>query len=93
MGLSILPFRLQLRVDGESYPRKQTSNKHRLTIHRGRIQTERQRDPKFSYSPTNRFNSYAESAVYFGALQDAKTATVPLEFIKVLFSMWPHTLF
>ncbi|KAF2643328.1 Cloroperoxidase [Massarina eburnea CBS 473.64] len=52
----------------------------------GRIQTERKRDPQFSYSPSARFSSYSESTIYFAALQDPATGTIPVDYIKILFS-------
>ncbi|KAF2254974.1 Cloroperoxidase [Trematosphaeria pertusa] len=52
----------------------------------GRVKTERCRNPKFSYTALNRFNSYSESAIYSELLRDPKTDTVPIEFIKIFFA-------
>lgn len=63
-----------------------------LTSARGRVKTERCRNPKFSYTALNRFNSYSESAIYSELLRDPKTDTVPIEFIKIFFGMWMRKL-
>ncbi|KAF2867833.1 Chloroperoxidase, partial [Massariosphaeria phaeospora] len=52
----------------------------------GRIQTERARNPEFTYGPAARFNSYVESSIYLQLLRKAETGTVPLAFIKIFFS-------
>ncbi|KAF2651618.1 Cloroperoxidase [Lophiostoma macrostomum CBS 122681] len=50
-----------------------------------RILTEKGRDPKFQYSARDRFNSYAETSIYFSVLQDPVSGSVPLEWLKVFF--------
>lgn len=58
----------------------------------GRIKSAHKTNPKFVYGSSQRFNSYAETAVYFQVLVDPTTGTVPLEFLEVLFckSMSPE---
>lgn len=56
-----------------------------LTQIRGRITTEKGRDPKFAYSANDRFNSYVESAIYLELFRDPKTQTTSLEFLKIWF--------
>lgn len=57
-----------------------------LTLARGRIQTERKRESKFTYTALNRFDLYGESAAYRLLLSDPSTGTVPVDFTKIFFS-------
>ena len=50
-----------------------------------RIKSAQKTNPKFVYGPSQRFNSYAETAVYFQLLQSSAVGTVPLEFLEILF--------
>lgn len=52
----------------------------------GRIQSSRCNNPNFTYTPPLRFNSYAESAIYFEVLQNPATRKASLDWIKILFS-------
>ena len=56
----------------------------------GRIKSAQDTNSEFVYGSTQRFNSYAETAVYFQLLQNASTGTVPLSFLEVLFSESPY---
>ncbi|KAJ4286101.1 hypothetical protein N0V90_013450 [Kalmusia sp. IMI 367209] len=51
----------------------------------GRIKSAKGSNPAFVYGPAQRFNSYAETAVYYQLLVDPKTGTVPLNFLDVFF--------
>ena len=51
----------------------------------GRIKSAQKTNPKFVYGPSQRFNSYAETAVYLQLLQDPTTGAVPLNFLDILF--------
>jgi hypothetical protein len=52
---------------------------------RGRIQASKHSNPKHRYNAADRFNSYAETGVYFQTLMDASKNAVPLDYLKVLF--------
>jgi hypothetical protein len=54
---------------------------------RGRIQASKNSNPKHRYNAADRFNSYAETGVYFQTLMDASKNAVPLDYLKVLFGM------
>ncbi|KAF2000744.1 Cloroperoxidase [Amniculicola lignicola CBS 123094] len=51
----------------------------------GRVQTSCARNSKFTYGPTQQFNSYLETAIYFRLLSNPATGTTPLEFVKIFF--------
>jgi len=51
----------------------------------GRIKNAQKTNPKFVYGPSQRFNSYAETAVYLQLLQNPTTGAVPLNFLDILF--------
>ncbi|KAF2691733.1 Cloroperoxidase [Lentithecium fluviatile CBS 122367] len=51
----------------------------------GRIQASKDANPQHRYNPSDRFNSYAETGVYFQTLMDPKKGTVPLAYLKTLF--------
>ncbi|KAJ4358400.1 uncharacterized protein N0V89_002982 [Didymosphaeria variabile] len=51
----------------------------------GRIKSAHKSNPHFVYGPVQRFNSYAETAVYFSVLLDPATGTVPLDWLEVFF--------
>ncbi|KAF2741403.1 Cloroperoxidase [Polyplosphaeria fusca] len=50
-----------------------------------RIETERARNPNFTYGPAQQFGSYLESAVYLRLLTDPNTGTTPVSFVKIFF--------
>ncbi|KAF1951719.1 Cloroperoxidase [Byssothecium circinans] len=52
----------------------------------GRLTAQRKRNPTFSYTPNDRFGSYAETAIYVSLFRDAATGTVPLERVKIFFT-------
>lgn len=58
----------------------------------GRIQSSKASNPDFTYGAGQRFNSYAESALYFRVLQNGTTGTAPVEWLDVLFSKSTLTL-
>jgi hypothetical protein len=64
----------------------------RADVLRGRIQASKNANPQHKYSATDRFNSYAETGVYFQTLMDATKNAVPLNYLKILFGMWKFPL-
>ncbi|KAH7127112.1 Chloroperoxidase [Dendryphion nanum] len=51
-----------------------------------RVQTEKRRNPQFSYNPQNRFFSYGESALYLSLLNEPKSQSVPVEWLEIFFA-------
>ncbi|KAJ4291838.1 hypothetical protein N0V90_009734 [Kalmusia sp. IMI 367209] len=51
----------------------------------GRILTSRRTNPHFSYTASDRLNSYIQSAIYMQSLKEPVSDTVPVEWIKVWF--------
>ncbi|CAI6335958.1 unnamed protein product [Periconia digitata] len=52
----------------------------------GRMQSSRKDNSQFQYTPSGRFSSYSETAIYYLTLQNPATGTVPVEHLKVLFT-------
>lgn len=50
-----------------------------------RLQTEKARDPEFTYGPFQQFASNGETALYYSVLGDLDTAEVSKEYVRVLF--------
>lgn len=51
----------------------------------GRVKSAHKTNPNFIYGPTQRFNSYAETAILFQVLANPRTGIVPLNWLEVLF--------
>lgn len=51
----------------------------------GRVKSAHKSNPQFVYGPSQRFNSYAETSIYFQLLLDPTKGTVPLDWLDVLF--------
>ncbi|KAL5427932.1 hypothetical protein PMIN04_001132 [Paraphaeosphaeria minitans] len=51
----------------------------------GRVKSARKINPNFVYGPSQRFNSYAETSIYFQLLRDPTKGTVPLNWLDILF--------
>ncbi|KAG0649825.1 sterigmatocystin biosynthesis peroxidase stcC [Hyphodiscus hymeniophilus] len=50
-----------------------------------RVQTERARDPEFTYTPQQFVLSYGETALYISVMGDPETGVAPLEYVKIFF--------
>ncbi|KAK2625809.1 hypothetical protein QTJ16_005121 [Diplocarpon rosae] len=50
-----------------------------------RVQTERARDPTFTYGPAQLIFSYGETALYLSTLGDPTTGVAPVEYVRALF--------
>ena len=50
-----------------------------------RVQTERKRDPHFTYRVTHQITSYSETIFYFRTMVDPNTGATPVKFVKILF--------
>lgn len=52
-----------------------------------RVQTERNRNPHFTYNVAHEITSYSETVFYFRTLVDPKTNMTPTAFVKIFFGM------
>ncbi|KAL5383882.1 hypothetical protein DPSP01_005681 [Paraphaeosphaeria sporulosa] len=50
-----------------------------------RVKSAHKSNPNFLYGPSQRFNSYAETSIYFQLLLDPNKGTVPLEWLEIVF--------
>ena len=50
-----------------------------------RVQTEKTRDPTFTYTPVQFIFSYGETAIYLSTMGDPVTGVAPIEYVRSLF--------
>lgn len=55
------------------------------TARYSRVQTERSRNPHFTYNVAHQITSYSETVFYFRTLVDPRTNQTPVEFVKIFF--------